>query len=237
MPTIGLVDDDRNILTSISIALEAEGYQVMIYAEGFQALHGFQCWPPDLAILDIRMPRMDGLELLRRLRENYKKPVILLTCSDSEMDELSGFQCGADDFIRKPFSLRVLSERIKMLLRRTAPRRSANRIQCGDLAMDLERHTCTWRGNRLALTATEFLILQALASRPGVVKSRETLVEAVYEGDRSLERAIDTHIKRLRQKFRAVSRGCDPIETVYAVGYCFAKATSAFEGAQRSSGA
>src|SRR5262245_30657836 len=173
---------------SLSMALEAGGYRVMTYSDGVSALHGFRTSPPDLAVLDVKMPRMDGMELLRRLREKSDTPVIFLTSKDKEIDELCGLQSGADDFIRKPFSQRVLIERIRVLLRQSACRTGGgsgkakpNTLDCGQLFMDPERHLCTWRGNPVALTVTEFLILQALASRPGVVKSRDALMDAAYD--------------------------------------------------------
>ena len=179
MPTIALVDDDRNILTSVSIALEAEGYRIMTYTDGASALDGFRTTPPDLAILDIKMPRMDGMEMLRRLRQKSDLPVIFLTSKDEEIDELFGLKMGADDFIRKPFSQRLLVERVKAVLRRgpkdptAAPKEpDARALDRGLLRMDPERHTCTWKDEPVTLTVTEFLILQALATRPGVVKSR-----------------------------------------------------------------
>src|SRR6516225_10181427 len=190
MPTIAIVDDDRNILTSVSIALEAEGHRINTYSDGLSALDGFQTAPPDLAILDIKMPRMDGMELLRRLRQKSYLPVIFLTSKDEEMDELFGFKMGADDFIRKPFSHRLLAERIKVLLRRATPKDSSPAkepdtkvLERGKLRMDPERHTCTWNNAPVRLTVTEFLLLQALASRPGVVKSRNALMDAAYGED------------------------------------------------------
>src|SRR5215207_9211815 len=188
MPIIALVDDDRNILTSVSIALEAEGYRIMTYTDGASALEGFKTSPPDLAILDIKMPRMDGMELLRRLRQKTDMPVIFLTSKDEEIDELFGLKMGADDFIRKPFSQRLLVERVKAVLRRFAPKdqaapreNDAKALERGQLRMDPERHTCTWNGDPVTLTVTEFLILQALAQRPGVVKSRNALMDAAYD--------------------------------------------------------
>src|SRR4030081_1780041 len=185
MPTIALVDDDRNILTSVSIALEAEGYRIMTYTDGASALDGFKTSPPDLAILDIKMPRMDGMETLRRLRQKSDMPVIFLTSKDEEIDELFGLKMGADDFIRKPFSQRLLVERVKAVLRRATPKDGAapkepdtKVLERGLLRMDPERHTCTWKNDPVTLTVTEFLILQALASRPGVVKSRNALMDA-----------------------------------------------------------
>src|SRR6187551_1806440 len=235
MPTIALVDDDRNILTSVSIALEAEGYRIMTYTDGASALDGFKTSPPDLAILDIKMPRMDGMELLRRLRQKSDVPVIFLTSKDEEIDELFGLKMGADDFITKPFSQRLLVERVKAILRRSAPRDPSAPpgapgesspgkalIERGALVMDEERHTCTWKGQRVTLTVTEFLILQALALRPGVVKSRNALMDAAYDDQVYVDdRTIDSHIKRLRKKFKAVDDDFEMIETLYGVGYRF----------------
>jgi two-component system, OmpR family, response regulator ChvI len=233
MPTIALVDDDRNILTSVSIALEAEGYRVDTYTDGASALDGLAHSQPDLAILDIKMPRMDGMELLRRLRQKTDMPVIFLTSKDDEIDELFGLKMGADDFIRKPFSQRLLVERVKAVLRRAAPRDptqtkapDATRvIERGPLMMDQERHTCTWNNQNVTLTVTEFLILFALAHRPGVVKSRNALMDAAYDDQVYVDdRTIDSHIKRLRKKFKAIDDDFDMIETLYGVGYRFKEA-------------
>jgi two-component system response regulator ChvI len=234
MPTIALVDDDRNILTSVSIALESEGYRIMTYTDGASALDGFKNNPPDLAILDIKMPRMDGMELLRRLRQKSEMPVIFLTSKDEEIDELFGLKMGADDFIRKPFSQRLLVERVKAVLRRggakdvggTAPAKNGDLgqkvLERGQLKMDPERHTCTWMGQPVTLTVTEFLILHALAQRPGVVKSRNALMDAAYDDQVYVDdRTIDSHIKRLRKKFKAVDQEFEMIETLYGVGYRF----------------
>ena len=230
MPTIALVDDDRNILTSVSIALEAEGYRIMTYTDGVSALEGFKTSPPDLAILDIKMPRMDGMEMLRRLRQKTDMPVIFLTSKDEEIDELFGLKMGADDFIRKPFSQRLLVERVKSVLRRAIPKDSAaapketdvKALERGQLRMDPERHTCTWKNEAVTLTVTEFLILQALAARSGVVKSRNALMDAAYDDQVYVDdRTIDSHIKRLRRKFKAVDDDFDMIETLYGVGYRF----------------
>jgi two-component system response regulator ChvI len=230
MPTIALVDDDHNILTSISIGLEAEGYRIMTYTDGASALDGFKISPPDLAILDIKMPRMDGMETLRRLRQKSDIPVIFLTSKEEEIDELFGFKMGADDFIRKPFSHRLLAERVRALLRRSTPKEGATNkeaeeakvLERGLLRMDPERHTCTWKYEPVALTVTEFLILQALASRPGVVKSRNALMDAAYDDQVYVDdRTIDSHIKRLRKKFKFTDDEFDMIETLYGVGYRF----------------
>jgi len=229
MPTIALVDDDRNILTSVSIALEAEGYRIQTYTDGATALDGLRQSPPDLAIFDIKMPRMDGMELLRRLRQKSDIPVIFLTSKDEEIDELFGLKMGADDFIRKPFSQRLLVERVKAVLRRVAPKdqtapreTDAKALERGQLMMDPERHTCTWNGEAVTLTVTEFLILQALATRPGVVKSRNALMDAAYDDQVYVDdRTIDSHIKRLRKKFKVVDTNFEMIETLYGVGYRF----------------
>ena len=230
MATIALVDDDRNILTSVSIALESEGYKVETYTDGASALDGLQVRPPNLAIFDIKMPRMDGMELLRRLRQKSDLPVIFLTSKDDEIDELFGLKMGADDFIRKPFSQRLLVERVKAVLRRAGVREAgakpageaAASLQRGQLVMDQERHTCTWKGEPVTLTVTEFLILQSLAQRPGVVKSRDALMDAAYDEQVYVDdRTIDSHIKRLRKKFKLVDPEFDMIETLYGVGYRF----------------
>ena len=229
MPTIALVDDDRNILTSVSLSLEAEGYRVQTYTDGVSALDGLKTSPPDLAIFDIKMPRMDGMELLRRLRQKSDLPVIFLTSKDEEIDELFGLKMGADDFIHKPFSQRLLVERVKAILRRANPKEAsamkeadAKVLERGLQKMDPERHTCTWKGAQVTLTVTEFLILQALATRPGVVKSRNALMDAAYDDEVYVDdRTIDSHIKRLRKKFKAVDDDFEMIETLYGVGYRF----------------
>jgi two-component system response regulator ChvI len=229
MATIALVDDDRNILTSVSMALEAEGYRIQTYTDGASALTGLQETPPDIAILDIKMPRMDGMELLRRLRQKSDMPVIFLTSKDEEIDELFGLKMGADDFIRKPFSQRLLVERVKAVLRRSQSREpqagaapQGSVLERGKLKMDPERHSCTWDSRDVTLTVTEFLILQALAMRPGVVKSRDALMDAAYDDQVYVDdRTIDSHIKRLRKKFKAVDEAFDVIETLYGVGYRF----------------
>ncbi len=234
MPTIALVDDDRNILASVSIALENEGYRVETYTDGASALEGLQSRPPNLAIFDIKMPRMDGMELLRRLRQKSDLPVIFLTSKDEEIDELFGLKMGADDYIRKPFSQRLLVERVRALLRRGAAREGVAKtgaptpessLERGQLVMDQERHTCTWMGQPVTLTVTEFLILHSLAQRPGVVKSRDALMDAAYDEQVYVDdRTIDSHIKRLRKKFKVIDDDFDMIETLYGVGYRFREA-------------
>ena len=232
MPTIALVDDDRNILTSLRMVLEAEGYKTQTYNDGATALDAITEQPPDLAILDIKMPRMDGMELLRRLRQQTELPVIFLTSKDEEIDELFGLKMGADDFIRKPFSQRLLVERVKAVLRRAhhrdaaaTPEDTAKVLERGKLQMDPERHTCLWDNKAVTLTVTEFLILHALAQRPGVVKSRDALMDAAYDDQVYVDdRTIDSHIKRLRKKFKSTDRDFDMIETLYGVGYRFREA-------------
>ena len=229
MPTVALVDDDRNILTSVGMVLEAEGYTVQKYNDGAAALQGLQDNPPDMAIFDIKMPRMDGMELLRRIRQKTDLPVIFLTSKDDEIDELFGLKMGADDFVKKPFSQRLLVERVKAVMRRATPRDgtpvitdATKVIERGKLAMDSDRHACTWAGKPVTLTVTEFLILQALALRPGIVKSRDALMDAAYDDQVYVDdRTIDSHIKRLRKKFTQVDEAFDGIETLYGVGYRF----------------
>jgi two-component system response regulator ChvI len=228
MANIALVDDDKNILASVSMLLEQEGYHVRSFTDGAAALTALTTTPPDLAIFDIKMPRMDGLELLRRLRQSQDLPVIFLTSKDEEIDELMGLNAGADDYIRKPFSQRLLLERVRAVLRR-AEGKSAQPaagdtkkevMVRGKLALDPQRHECTWDGKPVRLTVTEFLILQALAQRPGFVKSRDSLMDAAYDDQVYVDdRTIDSHIKRLRKKFKAVADDFDAIETLYGVGY------------------
>ena len=236
--TIALVDDDRNILTSVSIALQAEGYATRIYSDGESALKALSENPPDLAVCDIKMPRMDGLELLRRLRETpgagATLPVIFLTSKDDEADEALGLASGADDYIAKPFSQRLLIARIAAILRRAdltkriAAGESSDEtlpetIVRGRLTMDPARHEVTWDGQTVSLTVTEFLILEALAQRPGVVKSRNQLMDAAYHEDVFVDdRTVDSHIKRLRRKFRLTDPEFAAIDTLYGAGYSFA---------------
>jgi two-component system response regulator ChvI len=224
MPMIAVVDDDQNILTSVSMTLEAEGYRTATYADGRSALDGLQSDPPDLAILDIKMPRMDGMETLRRLREKSDLPVVFLTSKAEEIDELFALKMGADDFVRKPFSRSLLLERIKAVLRRHEfiPKEpgGTKALEHGHLRMDPERHTCTWNNEPVLLTVTEFLLLHALALRPGVFKSRNALMDAAYDDQVYVEdRTIDSHIKRLRKKLKQVDASCEVIETIYGVGY------------------
>lgn len=233
--TIALVDDDRNILTTVSIGLQAEGFATRLYTDGATALKALLDNPPDLAIFDIKMPRMDGLELLQQLRAKSALPVIFLTSKDEEPDEALGLAMGADDYITKPFSQRLLVARIRAILRRSelvragpeepAPEGLPDPIRRGRLAMDPARHDVMWDGKPVSLTVTEFMILEALAARPGVIKSRNQLMDAAYSDDVFVDdRTIDSHIKRLRRKFRGVDSSFAAIETLYGAGYSFAEA-------------
>ena len=233
--TIALVDDDKNILTSVSIALQSEGFATRIYPDGESALRSLIENPPELAVLDIKMPRMDGMELLRQLREKNSIPVIFLTSKDDELDEALGLAMGADDYISKPFSQRLLIARIRAILRRaeianrndedeTANEELPECIVRGRLEMDPARHRVSWNGKNVKLTVTESLILESLAQRPGIVKSREQLMNAAYTDDVYVDdRTVDSHIKRIRRKFRRVDSEFDTIETLYGVGYRFAE--------------
>lgn len=222
---IALVDDDQNILTSVSMALEAEGFDVDTYPDGVAALKGIGREPVDLAVLDIKMPHMDGMELLGEIRKNDALPVIFLTSKDDEVDEVLGLRMGADDYIKKPFSQRLLIERIRAILRRrdadqTGGTEGANVVRRGDLTLDPDRHLCTWKGQEVVLTVTEFLLVEALARRPGHVKNRDQLIDAAYGENIYVEdRTIDSHIKRLRRKFREIDNEFSEIETLYGVGY------------------
>jgi two-component system response regulator ChvI len=225
--TIALVDDDRNILTSVTMTLEAEGYTVRAFTDGESALHGMTTKPVDLAVLDVKMPRMDGMELLQRLRKQSSVPVIFLTSKDEEVDEVMGLRLGADDYITKPFSQRLLLERIRALLRRNEAARGegagvppAGVITRGELVLDEARHLCTWKGKHVSLTVTEFLLVKALAARPGMVKSRDQLIDAAY-GDSIYvdDRTIDSHVKRIRKKFKQTENDFQQIETLYGIGY------------------
>jgi two-component system response regulator ChvI len=228
---IALVDDDRNILTSVSIALQSEGFVTRVYTDGTAALKAFAENLPDLGVFDIKMPQMDGMELLRRLREFSSMPVIFLTSKDDELDEALGLAMGADDYISKPFSQRLLIARIKAILRRQelakteaapAAEDEPEMLLRGRLSMDPARHRVRWDGKDVTLTVTEFLILEALAQRPGVVKNRNQLLDVAYQDDVYVDdRTIDSHIKRIRRKFRAVDPEFDSIETLYGVGYRF----------------
>jgi len=222
--TIALVDDDQNILASLSAALEDEGYHVETYADGVEALDGITRRPVDLAILDIKMPRMDGMELLSSLRQKNNLPVIFLTSKDDEVDEVMGLRLGADDYIKKPFSQRLLLERIRAVLRRHElggqEQPGKDVLRRGELVLDPARHLCTWGEQEVNLTVTEFLLIEALARRPGHVKNRDQLIDAAYgENIYVDDRTIDSHVKRLRRKFKQVDKEFAEIETLYGVGY------------------
>lgn len=230
MARITLVDDDENIVTSVSLALESQGHSVKAYYDGASGLAALENDPPDLAILDVKMPRMDGMEVLRRLRRTSDLPVIILTSKDDEIDELLGFNLGADDYMHKPFSQRLLIERVKAVLRRAGggadesgdePEETSTRaLRRGRLTLDPARHDCLWNDRPVKLTVTEFLLIQALAQRPGFVKSRDNLMDAAYDDQVYVDdRTIDSHIKRMRRKFREVDPEFDAIETLYGVGY------------------
>jgi len=236
--SIALVDDDRNILTTLSIALQAEGYATRVYSDGEAALAALTQNPPDLAVFDIKMPRMNGMELLRRLRATSDLPVIFLTSKDEEEDEEAGLQMGADDYIAKPFSQRLLLARIRAILRRAGPieedsgagedpreHSAGEMIERGRLLMDPARHLVTWDGDPVSLTVTEFLLLEALAQRPGVIKSRNQLMDAAYPDDVFVDdRTVDSHIKRMRRKFRVVDGEFGAIATLYGAGYSYSDA-------------
>ncbi|WP_165190936.1 response regulator transcription factor [Caulobacter soli] len=230
MADITLIDDDENIVASVSLALESHGHVVKAYYDGASGLDAVESQAPDLVILDVKMPRMDGMEVLRRLRQTTEIPVIMLTSKDDEIDEILGFNLGADDYIHKPFSQRLLLERVKAVLRRARPEEdepgvapgAANSkiMKRGKLTLDSARHDSLWDGRPVRLTVTEFLLLQSLAQRPGFVKSRDNLMDAAYDDQVYVDdRTIDSHIKRMRKKFRQVDPEFDSIETLYGVGY------------------
>jgi two-component system response regulator ChvI len=225
--TIALVDDDRNILTSVQMTLEQEGFVVRTFTDGESALQALMARPVDLAVLDVKMPRMDGMELLQRLRARSAMPVIFLTSKDEEVDELMALRLGADDYITKPFSQRLLIERIRALLRRNDAHRgeaagagAPGVMVRADLVLDESKHQCSWRGRDIQLTVTEFLLMKALAARPGNVKSRDQLIDAAYgENIYVDDRTIDSHVKRIRKKFRTVDDDFNQVETLYGIGY------------------
>ncbi len=237
MAKITLIDDDENITASVSIALESHGHEVKVFHDGFSGLQALEAEPPDVAILDVKMPRMDGMEVLRRFRQSSETPVIILTSKDEEIDEILGFNLGADDYMHKPFSQRLLIERVKAVLRRARPEgleeptdaappsgdgaaADTKPLKRGKLTLDPQRHDCLWEGRPVKLTVTEFLLLQSLAQRPGFVKSRDNLMDAAYDDQVYVDdRTIDSHVKRMRKKFRQIDPEFDAIETLYGVGY------------------
>jgi len=227
MVRIALVDDDKNILVSLQMVLESEGYIINTYQDGIAALEGIKNNPVDLAVLDIKMPRMDGMELFRKLKEYNNLPIIFLTSKDDELDEIFGFKMGADDYIRKPFSQKILLERIKAVLRRINLKKSTKKhlaaddlICCGPLVLNSKLHTCLWEKGNISLTSTEFLLMKSLTNRPGVVKSRDQLMDEAYKENIFLDdRTIDSHIKRIRKKFKLLDSDFTAIKTIYGVGY------------------
>ncbi len=225
---IFLVDDDRNILLSVSMALEAEGFKVETFNDGESGLKAILEQEPDLVVLDVKMPRMDGIEVLTKLREVSNVPVIFLTSKDDEVDQVIGLRMGADDYVTKPFSQRLLIERIKVLIRRwellkndvQQTEQISENYEYGNLVLDDSRHLCSWQGNPLNLTVTEYLLVKALAMRPGHVRNRDQLIDMAYgENIYVDDRTIDSHIKRVRKKFKKIDEEFDRIETLYGVGY------------------
>ena len=228
MYKICLIDDDQNILASLSLALKSEKFDVETYSDGISGLEALEKGNFDIAILDIKMPRLDGLEVLQKLRNSSDIPVIFLTSKDDEIDQLLGLKMGADDYITKPFSQKLLIERVKVILKRTAFSKNENLdqsdslIERGDLLLNMDRHECHWRNERIKLTVTEFLLLETLVNRPGYVKNRDQLMSAAYSDDLYVDdRTIDSHIKRIRRKFKAIDNDFNSIETLYGVGYRF----------------
>ena len=230
MTHICLIDDDQNILASLSLALKSEGYIISTFSDGLSGLNSLQEDNYDIAILDIKMPRLDGLEVLQKLRQTSNLPVIFLTSKDEEVDQLLGLKMGADDYITKPFSQKLLIERVKAILRRSKDtltsndKETSNIIKRGKLSLNMSRYECFWDDIAIKLTVTEFLLLESLASRPGYVKSRDQLMSAAYDDDIYVDdRTIDSHIKRLRRKFKNLDKNFESIETLYGVGYRYIK--------------
>ena len=228
MVKICLIDDDQNILASLSLALKSEKFEVETYSDGIAGLEALKDNNFDIAILDIKMPRLDGLEVLQKLRNSSDIPVIFLTSKDDEIDQLLGLKMGADDYITKPFSQKLLIERVKVILKRTASSSKENQvnsdslIERGNLLLNMDRHECHWKEERIKLTVTEFLLLESLVNRPGYVKNRDQLMSAAYSDDLYVDdRTIDSHIKRIRRKFKAIDKDFNSIETLYGVGYRF----------------
>ena len=228
MVKICLIDDDQNILASLSLALKAENFEVETYSDGLSGLEALNSVSFDIAILDIKMPRLDGLEVLQRLRNSSDIPVIFLTSKDDEIDQLLGLKMGADDYITKPFSQKLLIERVKVILKRTTSSSEENQVasdsllERGELLLNMDRHECQWKKERIKLTVTEFLILECLVNRPGYVKNRDQLMSAAYSDDLYVDdRTIDSHIKRIRRKFKLIDNEFNSIETLYGVGYRF----------------
>ena len=228
MVKICLIDDDQNILASLSLALKSEKFNVETYSDGIAGLEALKNNNFDIAILDIKMPRLDGLEVLQKLRNMSDIPVIFLTSKDDEIDQLLGLKMGADDYITKPFSQKLLIERVKVILKRTSSSSKENQvnsdflIERGNLLLNMDRHECHWKEERIKLTVTEFLLLESLVNRPGYVKNRDQLMSAAYNDDLYVDdRTIDSHIKRIRRKFKVIDKDFNSIETLYGVGYRF----------------
>ena len=228
MVKICLIDDDQNILASLSLALKSEKFDVETYSDGITGLEALKDNNFDIAILDIKMPRLDGLEVLQKLRNISDIPVIFLTSKDDEIDQLLGLKMGADDYITKPFSQKLLIERVKVILKRASFSNKENQvnndslIERGNLLLNMDRHECHWKEERIKLTVTEFLLLESLVNRPGYVKNRDQLMSAAYSDDLYVDdRTIDSHIKRIRRKFKAIDKDFNSIETLYGVGYRF----------------
>ena len=228
MVKICLIDDDQNILASLSLALKSEKFEVETYSDGIAGLEALKDNNFDIAILDIKMPRLDGLEVLQKLRNSSDIPVIFLTSKDDEIDQLLGLKMGADDYITKPFSQKLLIERVKVILKRTSSSSKENEvnsdslIERGNLLLNMDRHECHWKEERIKLTVTEFLLLESLVNRPGYVKNRDQLMSAAYNDDLYVDdRTIDSHIKRIRRKFKVIDKDFNSIETLYGVGYRF----------------
>ena len=228
MVKICLIDDDQNILASLSLALKSEKFEVETFSDGISGLEALNNDDFDIAILDIKMPRIDGLEVLQRLRTDSDIPVIFLTSKDDEIDQLLGLKMGAEDYITKPFSQKLLIERVKTILRRGLAIKSSDLsdkdtlLKRGDLTLNIDRHECHWKNERIKLTVTEFLLLENLVNRPGYVKNRDQLMSAAYSDDIYVDdRTIDSHIKRIRRKFKSIDKDFDSIETLYGVGYRF----------------
>lgn len=228
MVKICLIDDDQNILASLSLALKSEKFEVETYSDGIAGLEALKDNNFDIAILDIKMPRLDGLEVLQKLRNSSDIPVIFLTSKDDEIDQLLGLKMGADDYITKPFSQKLLIERVKVILKRASFSNKENQvnndslIERGNLLLNMDRHECHWKEERIKLTVTEFLLLESLVNRPGYVKNRDQLMSAAYSDDLYVDdRTIDSHIKRIRRKFKAIDKDFNSIETLYGVGYRF----------------
>ena len=228
MVKICLIDDDQNILASLSLALKSEKFEVETFSDGISGLEALNDSDFDIAILDIKMPRIDGLEVLQRVRADSDIPVIFLTSKDDEIDQLLGLKMGADDYITKPFSQKLLIERVKTILRRGLAIKSSDLsdkdtlLKRGDLTLNIDRHECHWKNERIKLTVTEFLLLENLVNRPGYVKNRDQLMSAAYSDDIYVDdRTIDSHIKRIRRKFKSIDKDFDSIETLYGVGYRF----------------